>query len=128
MKFSKLFFNLIVATALVFSFQAQAQAQTQPAEEPIMELLNSMADKPEDHKAIADYYRKKAGEAREEASLHEKMKDKYRHSHGQMKGMAAGKSTQKHCERVIKLQQSVAEEYDVLAELHEKSAKQQVMA
>lgn|GEM_PF-762145 len=123
MKFSKLFFNLIVATALVFSFQAQAQAQTQPAEEPIMELLDSMADKPEDHKAIADYYRKKAGEAREEASLHEKMKDKYR-PHAQMKGMAAGKSTQKQSERVIKLQQSVAEEYDALAELHEKSAKQ----
>lgn len=115
-----------MATALVFSFQAQAQAQaqTQPAEEPIMELLNSMADKPEDHKAIADYYRKKAGEAREEASLHEKMKDKYRPSHAQMKGMAAGKSTQKQSERVIKLQQSVAEEYDALAELHEKSAKQ----
>lgn len=124
MKFSKLFFNLIVATALVISFQTQAQAQTQPAEEPIMELLNSMADKPEDHKAIADYYQKKADKAREEASLHEKMKGQYQHNHAQMKGTAAGNLTKKHCERVIKLQNSLAEEYDALAELHKNSAKQ----
>lgn len=121
MKFSKLFFTLIVAVALAVSFQTQAQ--TQPAEEPIMELLNRMADNPEEHRAIADYYRKMASKAREEADLHEQMKGKYQHSHAQMKGTAAGKATQKHCERVIKLQGSVAEEYDALAELHEKSAK-----
>lgn len=122
MKSNKLIYALLIMTA-AFVVSFQTQAQTQPTEAPIMELLNSMADKPEDHTAIADYYRKKAGKAREEASLHEKMKEKYHHSHAQMKGMAAGKSTQKHCERVIKLQQSVAEEYDALAELHEKSAK-----
>jgi len=122
MKFSKLFFTIILAAALAVSFQTQAE--TQAAEEPILELLSRMADKPEDHKAIADYYRKMASKAREEAGLHEKMKGKYsRHDHGQTKGAATGLSNQKHCDRVIKLQQSVAEEYDALAVLHEKSAK-----
>jgi len=125
MRSIKVIYTVFIFTAaLMISFQTQAQTQAQVAEAPIMELLNSMADKPEDHRAIADYYRKMADKAREQASLHEKMKDKYRHSHAQMKGMAAGTATQKHCDRVIKLQQSVAEEYDALAELHEKSAKQ----
>jgi hypothetical protein len=112
----------ILVTAVVVSIQTQAQPQV--TETPILELLNNMADKPEDHKAIADYYRKMAAQAKEEAGLHEKMKVKYNHDHGKMKGMAASGNTKKHCERIIKLQQSVAEEYEALAKLHEKSAKQ----
>lgn len=122
MKFTKLICTIVGVVALVVSFQSHAQMQT--AEAPIMELLNRMADKPEDHLAIADYYKKMAIKAREEAGLHEKMKQTYQHSHAKMKGQAMGNTMKKHCERVIELQQSAAEEYEALADLHEQAAKQ----
>lgn len=123
MKYIKFFYTLLITTTvLVISFQSQAQPYV--TEEPIMELLSGMADKPEDHKAIANYYRNLASEAMAEASLHEKMKEKYRHNHDLMKGRSFGKTTQRHCNRIIKLQESVVKEYNALAELHEKLAKQ----
>ncbi|MAC33768.1 hypothetical protein [Parahaliea mediterranea] len=121
MKPSNIAFALLFAATLAAPFQLHAQATD---EAPIMELLDTMAEKPEQHQAIADYYRKMAAEARNEASLHEKMKGTYRHSHAKFKGQPAGQATERHCKRVVELQQSMAEEYDALAELHESATKQ----
>jgi len=111
---------LLLAVAMTTSFQLHAQTD----ETPIMELLSNMADKPEQHQAIADYYRKMADEARAEASLHKQMKDTYRHSHAKLKGLPAGHATEKHCMQIAAMQQSMAEEYDALAELHANAAQQ----
>tara|TARA_R110001583_G_scaffold2388_7_gene17371 strand:- start:1320 stop:1682 length:363 start_codon:yes stop_codon:yes gene_type:complete len=116
--------NIISALLLAVIVVAPFQLHAQTDETPIMELLNNMADKPEHHQAIADYYRKMASEARDQAGLHEKMRRTYRHSHAKFKGQSAGQATKQHGKRVIDMQQSIAAEYDALAELHENAAKQ----
>lgn len=124
MKFSNIVYASIASITLMIATPVQSQSTAPTKETPILELLSSMADIPGDHKAIADYYRRMALQARDVARLHEEMKGQYRHSHAQMKGRPAGKTMQKHCGRIIKLQQSVAEEYDALAALHEEAAKE----
>ena len=111
-----------LVTALAVSIQVQAQSQI--AEAPILELLSKMADKPEDHKAIADYYQKLAAQVKKEAGLHEKIKENYILRYQNVKGATSGAKQKKHCDRIIKLKISVAEEYESLAEIHEKLAKQ----
>lgn len=121
MKSLKTIYTLFfLVTALAVSIQAQSQI----TETPILELLSKMADKPKDHKAIADYYQKLAAQARKEAGLHEKIKENYRLRYQKMKDVTVGSKQKIHCDRIIKLQISVAEEYESLAELHEKLAKQ----
>lgn len=117
-------FNVVFAFFIAAVLAAPFQAHAQTEEAPIIELLNSMADKPEQHQAIAAYYRKMASKARAEVSFHENMKGTYRHSHARLKGQPAGRATEKHCNRMIDLQQSMAEEYEALAELHENTATQ----
>lgn len=112
--------TLFIAAVLAAPLQLYAQME----EAPIIELLNSMADKPQEHQAIADYYRKMAGEAKDQALLHENMKGSYRHSHAKYKNLPIGRATGKHCSRIVELQRSMAAEYEALAEVHENAAKQ----
>lgn len=52
----------VIMLCAIFAIAVPVHAQ-QPAEEPIVKLLNDIADKPENHLAIAAYYRTLAGEA-----------------------------------------------------------------
>lgn len=77
-----------------------------------------MAESPQQHAALAEYYRSKADAARSEAQRHEKMGRSY----------SRGKLTQRnamrrHCQEIAKQQASLAKEYEALARLHEKDAK-----
>ena len=106
---------LLMGAILAASFHINAQ----PEDAPIIELINSMADKPENHLAIANYYKQMAEEARAEAAMHEAMKTAYSHDHGfEMKGQPPGKITEAHCNRLIKLAEETAAEYEALAALH----------
>lgn len=110
-----LFLTLVAATA-VANPQESAQA-------PIVKLLNELADSPEQHLAVATYYRTLASEALAEAEKHRAMRDAYRHSHQRFKtGTAAGQSLQQHCNRLIELHEAAASEYEKLAMLHESEA------
>lgn len=117
------FYSAIFVSAIFVCFQAQAQAQPSEiiSEAPIIELLDRMADSPEDHKAIADYYGKLAKKSRDEVKLHKTMQQKYSHVHNKEKGATVGTTALEHCENVIKLQESIAKEYDALEALHLKS-------
>ncbi len=65
-----------------------------------------------------------AENARLEAEKHEKMRNTYKHSHAKLKGQPASKTADRHCNRLIELNRSLAKEYDALAELHESEANQ----
>ena len=101
-----------------------AHLQAQPAEAPIIQLINEMADKPENHQSISTYYKTKAAEARAEAEMHKTMKSTYKHDHAQFKGMPAAQSTDAHCDRLMELSLAEAEEYEALAALHDAEAAQ----
>lgn len=118
MKTLKASWIILLGAILAMSIPVYAQ----PEEAPIVKLLNEMTEKPEHHLAIAVYYRTLASEARTEVEKHEAMKNTYRHSHAKMKGPGAGQSMSRHCERLIQLHQSAAEEYEALAALHETEA------
>jgi hypothetical protein len=111
-----MFLTLVAATAAA---SAQASAQ-QGAQAPIVKLLNEIADSPEQHLAVATYYRTLASDALAEAEKHRAMRDAYRHNHQRFKtGAAAGQSLQQHCNRLIELHEAAAREYEELAMLHE---------
>jgi hypothetical protein len=86
---------------------------------PLEELVSRMADTPEEHQAVADYFRGKAQEALKEAETHARMGVNY----------AGGSKVRdrdemkKHCDAIAKAQTSIAEEYQALARLHEAEAK-----
>ena len=111
----------IIAIGVMLTGAVSVSAQA--AEDPIIALINSMADRPENHQAIATYYETKAEEAREEAAMHEAMKKTYRHDHLQMKGQPASGMTDAHCDRLIELSLASAEEYEAFAALHAAEAK-----
>jgi hypothetical protein len=110
----------LVAVTLAMSVPIYSQAAE---EEPIVKLINDIADKPANHQAIAVYYRTLASEAREDATKHKAMRGKYRHDHPTYKsGQDSGQAMAKHCDKLIKNYESTAEEYEALAKLHEAQA------
>lgn len=111
---------VLVAALFVVAVPVHAQ----PAEEPIVKLLNEMSEKPEHHLAIAGYYRTLAAEALTDVQKHEAMRNTYRrHDHRRLKtGMPARRSMKRHCDRLIELHQETAREYEELAKLHEAEA------
>ncbi|MGE0372834.1 MAG: hypothetical protein AB7Q01_13190 [Gammaproteobacteria bacterium] len=112
----------VMMLCAMFAVAVPAYAQ-QPTEEPIIKLLNDIADKPENHLAIAAYYRTLAGDALAESEKHKAMRNTYRHNHQAFKsGAATGQSLARHCDRLIKLQEETAAEYEELAKLHEAEA------
>lgn len=112
----------VILLCAMFAVAVPVYAQ-QPTEEPIVKLLNDMADKPENHLAIAAYYRTLAGDALAEAEKHKAMRNTYRHDHQKFKsGAATGQSMARHCDRLTKLQEETAAEYEALAKLHEAEA------
>ena len=70
----------VMMLCAMFAVAVPAYAQ-QPTEEPIIKLLNDIADKPENHLAIAAYYRTLAGDALAESEKHKAMRNTYRHNH-----------------------------------------------
>lgn len=113
-------FVLLFAAALSTAAPMIVQAAE---EEPIVALIGEMAQKPENHQAIAVYYRTVAAEARADAAKHAAMRGKYRHYHPDSKfGGDSNAAMSRHCDKLSKNFQSTAEEYDSLAKLHEAAA------
>lgn len=82
------------------------------------QAMVEMADTPEEHQALANYFMGRAKEARAEAGRHESMAKTY----------AAGRTSQKlemrrHCESIAKDYSEMASQYEALAKLHKEAAK-----
>ena len=84
----------------------------------IEELAAKLASTPEEHQAVAAYYRGKAEEARTEAQRHRTMAATY--SGGKY---VEKKAMEEHCAKLTDTYDALAKEYDALAADHEAAAK-----
>lgn len=82
-------------------------------------LAAESASTPEQHQALAAYYKGKAEEAKAEAKLHQGMALSY----GSKGGGGSGAGMATHCANLTKAAQQAATEYEALAAFHEGEAK-----
>ena len=105
---------LAAALTLLPAYSVMAADNTATLEE----LAASLASTPEEHQAVAAYYRGKADEARAEAQRHRAMAATY----GGGK-YAEKKAMEKHCADLTTTYDALAKDYDALAADHEAAAK-----
>jgi hypothetical protein len=84
----------------------------------IEELTAKLASTPEEHHAVAEYYRAKAADARAEAQKHRTMAATYTGSKYVQKQAMAD-----HCQKLVATYEALAADYDALAADHDASAK-----
>jgi hypothetical protein len=106
-----------IALTLLAAFIA-APSISQAQQHDIEHLVIEMANTAQEHQAVAQHYRMKAQEARDEAERHEEMGRVYasRRSSTPQRG-------RQHCENLAKQFESIAGEYDELAKLHDDLGK-----
>lgn len=110
---------LLTAGGLLALAPAGAWAETPATTTQHLEhLMVDNADTPEEHQALARYYRMKAADARSLAQEHREMGKRY----------FAGKLTQrqtmrKHCDRIAELNEELAAQYEELAKGEDAAAK-----
>jgi ribosomal protein L9 len=86
---------------------------------PIEKLVSELAQQPEQHQAVAQYYNDKADAAQKELEQHQKMRKAY---FGSGKNQQATDSMRKHCDSLVKLNESMVKEYKAMAAEHETMA------
>ncbi len=84
-------------------------------------LVGELADKPEHHKAIAEYYRSRAEDTKKEIELHKKMKNSYVSFNPKNPGNPTAMKA--HCEKLVSTYETALKEYEQMAQEHEKAAK-----
>jgi hypothetical protein len=83
----------------------------------LLQVLVESASTPEQHQALARYFRAKAADARALAELHTSMSRSYQGKPGELREM------RKHCDEIVKLNQQLAAQYESLAKAEEAAAK-----
>ena len=106
-----------IAMTLLSAFLA-APALAQAQQHDIEHLVIEMANTPQEHQAVAQHYRMKAQEARDESARHQAMGQVYatRRSSTPQQG-------RQHCDNLAKQFQAIAGEYEGLAKLHDELSK-----
>jgi hypothetical protein len=108
---------MVIAAAL--TFLAGPLTPNARADETVLEqALAESATTPQQHAALANYYAAKAAAARKDAESHRSMAKTY--SGGKITQLAAMKD---HCEKLAKLSDDQAKEYDAMAGTHRDMAK-----
>jgi hypothetical protein len=107
------FLTVVLATMLAFPVTGFA-AETKSLEALAAESANT----PEQHQALAAYYKGRAEDAKAEAKLHQGMALSY-----SAKGAGAGSGMQTHCANLTKAATQAATEYEALAAFHEAEAR-----
>ena len=105
----------LMAAAMLLAVSPLVQAGE--GEGNLVELLVESADTPQEHKALAAYFRGLAGERRAEAKRHRSMANHY--GGGNVTTRQQGKE---HCDRLVSLNEEEAAQYEALAKLHEAQA------
>lgn len=114
----RLFIGLsILVAALAAVAPGTVFAESPPADATLEALLVEMADTPEEHQAVARYYRARASSAREMADHHRSMS---RHYSGVK--LAQRRRMQEHCDKIASAYEKLGQEYEKLAESHEAEA------
>lgn len=86
----------------------------------IEKLVSNLADSPENHKAIAEYYRAKAASAKQEIASHQSMKNVYVTHNPKFPGPPP--NMKGHCENLITANEAAIKEYEAMAKAHEDAA------
>lgn len=114
MKKSSVFSAFILSTALLMpAFAIAAETHSTPIEK----LISEIADKPEQHQAIANYYKDKIIEEKKDLAKHIKMRKAYQVGH--VKNQAGMAGMRKHCDKLISNTESNIKAYEALAAEHE---------
>lgn len=115
--------KIAVLSALTLSISLLALPATVMAADasatPIEKLVSELAEKPEHHQAVAQYYKDKADAKQKELEQHQKMRKSY---FGSGKNQQATDSMLKHCDNLVKLDESLVKEYKAMAAEHETMA------
>ena len=106
----------IAMTLLAAFFAAPSISQAQ--QHDIEHLVVEMANTAQEHQAVAEHYRLKAQEARDEVRRHEQMGRLYasRRSSTPQRG-------RQHCESLAENFEEIAADYEELAKLHDELSK-----
>lgn len=110
--------SAFVLSASLFALPSMVVA-ADATETPIEKLVSELADKPEQHQAIAQYYNDRAAAAQKDLEHHQKMRKAYL---GTGKNQHANDSMRKHCDSLVKLNESLVKEYKAMALEHETMA------
>ena len=108
-----------IATASALVLMATfAGAPASAGDAALEELATQLATTPEQHKAVGEYFRARAKEARDAAESHRSMATRY----------SGGKYVQKqamkdHCAKLAASFDALAEQYEGLAAAHDAEAK-----
>jgi len=105
-----------LATAAIL-IAAPLSARAGAGDDALVSLLVDSANTPQEHQALAQYYREKAQESHALAERHRSMANHY--GGGNVATRKAGKE---HCERLVALNEDLAAQYEGLAKLHEAEA------
>ena len=107
----------LMAAAMLLAVSPLVQAGE--GEGNLVELLVESADTPQEHKALAAYFHDLAENRRAEAARHRSMAKYYG---GQKE--TARQQGKEHCDRLVRLNEDEAAQYEALAKLHESQATQ----
>jgi len=116
MKIRNVLSSLLLAA--VISMPVYVHAHTK--DDAVVKLVSDFADKPEQHQALATYYKEKSAEAKKDLETHRGMKkgftsnSKFSGAYGNMQSM---------CDELIIADESAIKAYDTMAVEHEKMAK-----
>lgn len=97
----------------VFSLPIYVHADSK--DDAIVKLVSDFADKPEQHQALASYYKEKAADAKKDLEVHRSMKkgfttnSKFAGAYGGMQSM---------CDELIKSDEAAIKAYDAMASEH----------
>jgi flagellar biosynthesis/type III secretory pathway protein FliH len=117
MKISSVLSALVLGAALTFPVIVVA---SEPNHAPIEKLITEMADKPDQHHAIAHYYKDKIVEAKKDLAEHTKMRKAY--EVGYAKNQTAMEGMRKHCDKLISNAESNIKEYEAMTAEHDAGA------
>lgn len=109
----------LILTVFVFTMlivPLMSGMSTNAAEEEEIMVLIEIAETPEDHIKIAEYYEVQATQMEKMGKMHESMGETYKKRSKPMSGMAI------HCSMLSKDSNESAEQYRAMAKEHEKMA------
>jgi hypothetical protein len=111
--------SVLALMAVVMVLGSSPPVRAGEGEGNLVELLVESADTPQEHKALAAYFRSKAEAHRAAAARHRSMASHYG---GQKETLR--KEGKQHCDRLVSLNDDEAAQYDALAKLHETQASE----
>ena len=111
--------RLSIATLAACCFLALAPTAgwaQQSTRDNLLQVLVDSATTPAQHKALAEYFRGQAANAKALAQTHQAMSKSYSGKPGELRNM------NKHCDEIAKLNQDLAAQYEAMAKAEETAA------